>query len=552
MKSKSWWKKGLVMMSMLVLPASNTYKLEGFTFGGGGGIDLGSSNYSAQGKVGQLSNNKSVGNSYELGAGLAFQRQSGVPNAPTWVNDGNFSNKLKLIIDPTSGATQNNGFPSTGILDNFNRANGSIGSSWSYDTSIYQVNSNNMAQTGTSGLIFWNQIMGTDQEAYIKIVTVGTTSANSEIDLVLKAQCITGPACDMAEVYYSPKNKKLQFWGSVSNSWTQYGSDIGVSIFAGDVLGGRMTSDGMLRAYVNGTEIASVDMSAWTEYASTGYIGFWTGEQDNAVYDDFGGGNYSGSGGNVPLSTDTKYAIAVSNDNFVTTKYIQAADYTIGNNLTLNDFQTYDQWGGASGVYIVGLDVGTTYTVKVKSIQGKYSESGWGEIATAGTVSQILNFDLDVSATDQETDPPYLMDLGDLNPDTVVTSNSRVWVDIETNSASGAEVHVYGKNNGLYSALVNYNIGATTANLDVLPQGFGVQAVGATQASGGPLTAISPFDGGGNVVGNSDSTIKTIFKSNSAVTGGRGSFLIKVKSSNSTPAANDYSEIMTVVASSNF
>lgn len=51
-------------------------------------------------------------------------------------------------------------------------------------------------------------------------------------------------------------------------------------------------------------------------------------------------------------ANDTKYAIAISPDAFVsTTNYVQA-DGTVG---TSQVWQTYAAWGGASGITIIGL-----------------------------------------------------------------------------------------------------------------------------------------------------------------------------------------------------
>ena len=70
---------------------------------------------------------------------------------------------------------------------------------------------------------------------------------------------------------------------------------------------------------------------------------------------------------------DTKYAIAISDDDFVTTKYIKS-DYFMGTTLVLADYLTYSQWGSGSGTTIYGLKTSTTYKAKVKAFAGKFSE----------------------------------------------------------------------------------------------------------------------------------------------------------------------------------
>lgn len=93
--------------------------------------------------------------------------------------------------------------------------------------------------------------------------------------------------------------------------------------------------------------------------------------------------------------SDATYAVAISNDNFVSdTRYIKS-DFTIGNTLGISDFQSYTSWGGATGVFITNLNQSTAYYVKVKARQGNYTESGYGAVASASTVSPSLSFGLD-------------------------------------------------------------------------------------------------------------------------------------------------------------
>ena len=75
--------------------------------------------------------------------------------------------------------------------------------------------------------------------------------------------------------------------------------------------------------------------------------------------------------------TDTTYLIAISDDNFVTTKYVQT-DQTIGTSVSIANYQTYTSWGGASGSWIVGLSPSTTYKIKVAALQGTATGSQFG------------------------------------------------------------------------------------------------------------------------------------------------------------------------------
>ena len=137
-------------------------------------------------------------------------------------------------------------------------------------------------------------------------------------------------------------------------------------------------------------------------------------------------------------------------------------------------------------------------------------------------------------------------------PATVVSSPQKIWVDLDTNANNGGNIYLYSKNNGLYSVTTSYTIGSISGNLDVATTGFGVQYVGVGQSLGGPLTVDSPYDGTGNVVGITDSSVRGIFSSLAPINSGRASFQLKAKSSTDTPTASDYTEILTVIAAANY
>lgn len=254
------------------------------------------------------------------------------------------------------------------------------------------------------------------------------------------------------------------------------------------------------------------------------------------------------TGGNP---SDTLFAIAISTDNFATdTRYVQS-DMTVGATLGLEDYQTYAAWGGASGADIIGLAAGTTYTVKAKAWQGKFTETGYGPTASVATSDPQLSFDIDVAATDVDNSVTTL-DLGSLPAGSVVTGTNRVWIDLDTNGATGGKVYVSAANSGLYSSTASHTISSATGNLAALQSGFGAQGASVAQTSGGPLAMVAPYDGSSDTVGVTDTTIREIFSTSAPIVGGRGSFVLKAKSANTTPAAGDYVETLTVIASGSF
>jgi hypothetical protein len=188
--------------------------------------------------------------------------------------------------------TVNSGFPSTGILDNFNRANGSIGSDWSGNTSGYNIASNQLSvdYSGSNSDIYWsNEPFGADQEAYVTITNVDGNAW--EQDLLLKAQSNNTWGDGVLEVLYDPSGQRVQVWTyEWPAGWVQHGADIPVTFVDGDHFGARALADGTVEVYRNGELLAARDITSWSHYAAGGYIGLWFIGAENAVLDDFGGG----------------------------------------------------------------------------------------------------------------------------------------------------------------------------------------------------------------------------------------------------------------------
>lgn len=320
--------------------------------------------------------------------------------------------------------------------------------------------------------------------------------------------------------------------------------------------------------------------SASTNYSLEGILGEMTGEQSSTNYKANSGLIFIQMAGVPPTptivnssswynkllltinqptgaTTDYTYAIAISTDGFVAdTRYVQN-DNTIGSVLGTEDYQTYTAWGGASGELVIGLASNTTYTVKVKAVHGKYTESGFGPTASAATVGQQISFDIDIGGGSDpgETGAPYSIGFGNLTAGSVSTASNRAWLDFETNGEAGGWIFVYDVNAGLKSTILNYTINSATADLasGAVTEGFGLQGASKTQTSGGPLDYTSPYNGTSDNVGLMSSTIREIFNSTSSpIFGGRGSVTLKAKASSVTPGGSDYADTITLIATGSF
>ncbi len=134
------------------------------------------------------------------------------------------------------------------------------------------------------------------------------------------------------------------------------------------------------------------------------------------------------TGGNP---TDALYAVAISDDSFVTTQYVKS-DFTIGSTLSLSDWLPYNtgatNWGGTAGKFIRTLKTGTTYQVKVAAKRGNFTETGFGPTASAATSNPSLTFGISSST----------LTFNNLNPANSFTDNTKTTVlTTSTNAFNG-------------------------------------------------------------------------------------------------------------------
>lgn len=257
---------------------------------------------------------------------------------------------------------------------------------------------------------------------------------------------------------------------------------------------------------------------------------------------DNGGGSYSNKLGFIINTasnpSDTTYVVAVSTtSNFLVTNYVQA-DGTLGSSQV---FQTYAQWGGATGSFALGLSSTTTYYFKVAAMQGTFTATAFGPSANAATGgAPALSFSL----------TPNTLNMGNLSAGSVISSPSNISFTFTTNATFGGTIYMAGSNTGLTSSSNGYNIHITgpSGDLSSLGEGFGFQGTGASA----PLGIESPYDGPANTVGAIYTTFQPIFMATTSVSGGTASGILKAKAALTTPAANDYTDTLTFIAAASY
>lgn len=250
--------------------------------------------------------------------------------------------------------------------------------------------------------------------------------------------------------------------------------------------------------------------------------------------------------GTVP--SDTKYLIAVSSDGFATTNYVQTDD-SIGSTVSASNYQTYSAWGGASGFTMLGLLPSTSYQVKIKALQGNFTGSPYGPIATAATVAPSLTLSLTTTLT---ATPPFSVNFASLAAGNVFNGDADAILGITSNAVNGGSVYIQSANAGLKSTLTGTTINSATTDLTTASSGYGSQVTSTSQASGGPFTSQTPFNGTSNNVGALTNNLQIILTTAGPITTGSATVRLMAKADAITPSATDYGDTLTFIAAMSY
>lgn len=183
-------------------------------------------------------------------------------------------------------------FPITSILDNFNRANGPIGSNWTDGSSTPTIVSNECSISAVENVNkVWNpNVMGVEQEVYFTITDITVGDGDTTISLLLKNQSISSPNLDYIILRYSHLASQVDFFYFLGGGFNN-GGNTSVSFANGDQIGATIIGSD-ISLYKNGTLVQTWDASGYTFIGDTGYIGFRYNiiSGDSFKIDDFGGG----------------------------------------------------------------------------------------------------------------------------------------------------------------------------------------------------------------------------------------------------------------------
>jgi hypothetical protein len=194
--------------------------------------------------------------------------------------------------------------PGPVFLDDFNRANGGVGSNWQGNTAtgFYAVNANTL-KVNNSGYLYWKTVFGANQEAIFTFNKLGPAVTDS--DLLLKGDGGDPLAANahLMEIHYDNTTHKVTVETlAPGQGWKVRATFSGISFGPGDTFWARTYADGSVLVYKNGAQIGSTNVTTgptpWPSQYVTGggrigvwFIGpnFFQAANDTRI-DNFGGG----------------------------------------------------------------------------------------------------------------------------------------------------------------------------------------------------------------------------------------------------------------------
>ncbi len=181
------------------------------------------------------------------------------------------------------------GFPSTGILDDFDRPAGPLGGDWADEVGA-AISDSALVLTAITASPVWNgAVFDSVQEAYFTLDAV--TASFSEHDLMLKVQGLSWTDGHI-EVRYNATLSNV--WVSTYTpgiGWESHGTIAPVTLQAGSRFGARAHADGRVEVFQDGVLLGEASVAGWPFAASGGRIGLTIADANETILDDFGGGN---------------------------------------------------------------------------------------------------------------------------------------------------------------------------------------------------------------------------------------------------------------------
>ena len=195
-------------------------------------------------------------------------------------------------------ALESPAFPSTAILDDFDRPDAGLGLPWTGDTTGLAVDAGTLKLVAPAGSGLWTgATFGPNPEAYVSFAVAPT--ASTSVALVLKAQG-NGIGDGALRVRYGPTAGEVTIETSAGGNWQTWGSPIPVQLGATDQFGARAYWNGVVQVLKNGALFGTRSIEGSPLAAAGGRVGVAVEGPTGMRLDDFGGGDMVINGNHPP------------------------------------------------------------------------------------------------------------------------------------------------------------------------------------------------------------------------------------------------------------
>ena len=220
-----------------------------------------------------------------------------VSSTGTYESDGTTAGMAPVNNHVATFKAAAESFPTTGLLDDFNRANSTaLGSAWTELGTGLEISSNRLIRTG-SGLAYWNAAKFTDCEVYARL---GVVNSNNAHYLGWRVALAADRSQDPTTVanwsgYYldvNPGLDRIRVYRYNGGSDTQIGSDITVTGLAVDDLVGVQMSGSAIKVFHKPAagSWAEIRSDSNSTYTDAGRLTVELGAGSNHAWDDYSGG----------------------------------------------------------------------------------------------------------------------------------------------------------------------------------------------------------------------------------------------------------------------
>ena len=182
-------------------------------------------------------------------------------------------------------------FPTTPVLDDFNRADGPLGPNWGDSDGNLAIMSGQLGQNAQT----WNDaiweptVFGPTQECFFTMTQISPIATEHDLNLKVQGTTYLG---GLIEVRFDPSTNHVYLnTYDPANNWRGWLTLSNIVMQPGDQFGARAYPGGTIDIYQNGTRIGEGDVSQWPFNSGGGRLGLEMTYASASRLDNFGGGD---------------------------------------------------------------------------------------------------------------------------------------------------------------------------------------------------------------------------------------------------------------------